>query len=61
VLIDSEPTWSEVRREFVLANGAWPDGADRRMMGMATAEWARYQRDGLRVAVAVADHTGARR
>jgi beta-phosphoglucomutase-like phosphatase (HAD superfamily) len=22
VLIDSEPTWSEVRREFVLAHGA---------------------------------------
>jgi phosphoglycolate phosphatase-like HAD superfamily hydrolase len=51
VLIDSEPTWTEVRREFVLAHGgAWPDGADRRMMGMATAEWAHYLHDELGVA-----------
>jgi HAD superfamily hydrolase (TIGR01509 family) len=56
VLIDSEPTWSEVRREFVLAHGgAWPDGTDRRMMGMATAEWARYLHDDLGVALPVTE------
>jgi HAD superfamily hydrolase (TIGR01509 family) len=54
VIIDSEPTWSAVRREFVLAHGgAWHDGADRRMMGMATAEWARYLHDDLGVALPV--------
>ena len=50
VLIDSEPTWTAVRRAFVLANGGrWPDGADRRMMGMATTEWAAYLHDDLGV------------
>lgn len=55
VLVDSEPTWTAVRREFVLANGGrWPDGADRRMMGMATMEWARYLHDDLGVTVPAA-------
>ncbi|HEY8525889.1 MAG TPA: HAD family phosphatase [Acidimicrobiales bacterium] len=50
VLVDSEPTWSDVRRRFVLAHGGrWPDGADRRMQGMATLEWARYLHDELGV------------
>ena len=50
VLVDSEPTWTAVRRAFVLANGGhWPDGADRRMMGMATLEWAAYLHDELGV------------
>lgn len=54
VLIDSEPTWADVRRQFVLAlGGRWPDGADRRMMGMATMEWARYLHDDLGVALPV--------
>lgn len=56
VLIDSEPTWSEVRRGFVLTHGgAWPDGADRQMMGMATAEWAGYLHDELDVALPVTE------
>jgi HAD superfamily hydrolase (TIGR01509 family) len=54
VLIDSEPTWSEVRHELALAHGGvWADDADRRMMGMATMEWARYLRDELQVGLSV--------
>jgi HAD superfamily hydrolase (TIGR01509 family) len=56
VLIDSEPTWAEVRRRFVLAHGGrWPDGADRRMQGMATVEWAQYLHDELGVALPAAE------
>jgi HAD superfamily hydrolase (TIGR01509 family) len=56
VLVDSEPTWTAVRREFVLAHrGTWPDGADRRMMGMATREWSQYLHDDLGVSVPPAD------
>jgi beta-phosphoglucomutase-like phosphatase (HAD superfamily) len=54
VLVDSEPTWTAVRREFVLAHGGrWPEGSDRRMMGMATMEWAAYLHDELGVALPV--------
>jgi HAD superfamily hydrolase (TIGR01509 family) len=43
VLIDSEPVWERVRREFVTARGGrWPDDAQDRMMGMSTAEWSAY-------------------
>ena len=43
VLIDSEPVWERVRREFVADRGGrWPDDAQDRMMGMSTAEWSRY-------------------
>ncbi len=43
VLIDSEPLWEQVRRQFVLENGGhWPEEAQDRLMGMNTAEWARY-------------------
>lgn len=56
VLVDSEPTWTDVRRRLVLAHGGrWPDGADRRMMGMATMEWAQYLHDDLGVALPVAE------
>jgi beta-phosphoglucomutase-like phosphatase (HAD superfamily) len=43
VLIDSEPVWEEVRREFVASRGGrWlPDTQDR-MMGMSTGEWSAY-------------------
>ncbi|HEY8546401.1 MAG TPA: HAD family phosphatase [Acidimicrobiales bacterium] len=52
VLIDSEPTWNDVRRRFVEAHGGrWVDGADRRMMGMATHEWSAYLHDELGVAL----------
>ncbi|HEY3142285.1 MAG TPA: HAD family phosphatase [Acidimicrobiales bacterium] len=50
VLIDSEPIWNGVRREFVLSHGGrWRDGADRQMMGMSTSEWARFLHDELGV------------
>jgi HAD superfamily hydrolase (TIGR01509 family) len=43
VLIDSEPVWETVRREFVLARGGrWPADAQTRMMGMSTREWSTY-------------------
>ncbi|HZD72263.1 MAG TPA: HAD family phosphatase [Actinomycetes bacterium] len=43
VLVDSEPVWEAVRREYVAGHGGrWlPDSQDR-MMGMSTPEWARY-------------------
>jgi HAD superfamily hydrolase (TIGR01509 family) len=50
VLVDSEPTWGEVRRRFAHDHGGrWPDGAAEAMQGMATAEWARYMHDDLGV------------
>jgi HAD superfamily hydrolase (TIGR01509 family) len=43
VLIDSEPVWEEVRREFVTARGGrWRSDAQVRMMGMSTREWSSY-------------------
>ena len=42
VLIDSEPVWEEVRRDFVASHGGhWATDAQRRLMGMSTPEWAR--------------------
>jgi HAD superfamily hydrolase (TIGR01509 family) len=43
VLVDSEPVWERVRRNFVATRGGrWPDDAQDRMMGMSTAEWSAY-------------------
>ena len=43
VLIDSEPVWEQVRRQFVAEHGGhWAAGAQQRLMGMSTGEWARY-------------------
>lgn len=43
VLIDSEPIWERVRRQFVLDRGGrWPEEAQDRLMGMNTGEWAHY-------------------
>jgi HAD superfamily hydrolase (TIGR01509 family) len=43
VLIDSEPVWEEVRREFVAGHGGrWLPDAQDKLMGMSTAEWSRY-------------------
>ena len=51
VLVDSEPTWDDVRRRYVAdAGGRWADGAELAMLGMATAEWSRYVHDELGVA-----------
>jgi len=43
VLVDSEQTWDEVRRQVVAEYaGSWTAGATRAMQGMSTPEWARY-------------------
>jgi HAD superfamily hydrolase (TIGR01509 family) len=43
VLIDSEPTWAEIRRRYVTDRGGrWRDGAEIEMMGMSSTEWAGY-------------------
>jgi HAD superfamily hydrolase (TIGR01509 family) len=43
VLIDSEPVWERVRRRYVAeAGGTWQPDSQQRLMGMSTAEWARY-------------------
>jgi HAD superfamily hydrolase (TIGR01509 family) len=50
VLIDSEPVWELVRRQFVAAHGGhWPPDAQSRLMGMSTQEWARYLSEDLGV------------
>lgn len=43
VLVDSEPVWERVRRQVVAEHGGhWAADAQQRLMGMSTAEWARY-------------------
>lgn len=43
VLIDSEPVWEAVRREFVTARGGrWPHDTQTQLMGMSTGEWSSY-------------------
>ena len=52
VLIDSEPVWERVRRDFVATRGGhWPGDAQDRLMGMSTAEWSSYMSEdfGLRL------------
>jgi HAD superfamily hydrolase (TIGR01509 family) len=50
VLIDSEPVWEQVRRQVVAENGGhWAPDAQQRLMGMSTAEWARYLSEDLGV------------
>lgn len=49
-LVESEQLWRDVRRDFTLAHGGrWHDGAQPAMIGMRTAEWARYIHDELGV------------
>lgn len=68
VLIDSEPVWEQVRRQFVADHGGhWPAEAQSKLMGMSTGEWARYLGDDLgvglppdRVADQVIDQMAAR-
>ncbi len=43
VLIDSEPVWEEVRRDYVARHhGRWQPDSQDRLMGMSTPEWATY-------------------
>ena len=50
VLIDSEPVWEQVRRGLVEEHGGrWPDDVQTDLLGMNTAEWARYLSEDLGV------------
>jgi beta-phosphoglucomutase-like phosphatase (HAD superfamily) len=50
VLINSEPIWTSVRKDFVAREGGvWHPDAQRRMVGMSTAEWSLYMSTELRV------------
>jgi HAD superfamily hydrolase (TIGR01509 family) len=43
VLIDSEPVWEQVRKDYVVERGGrWTEDAQAHLLGMSTAEWARY-------------------
>ena len=51
-LIESEQIWRDVRRAFVVEHGGrWIDGAQAKMIGMRTTEWARYIHNDLGVAL----------
>jgi HAD superfamily hydrolase (TIGR01509 family) len=53
VLLDSESTWAEARREVAVSHGGrWPAGVKRAMMGMSSPEWAAYLHDELGVELA---------
>ena len=46
VLVDSEEIWDEARRTLALEHGlAWPESAQRDMMGMSSLEWSRYMHE----------------
>jgi HAD superfamily hydrolase (TIGR01509 family) len=50
VLIDSEPVWEQVRRDYVAETGGeWQPDSQRRLMGMSTSEWACYLSEELGV------------
>jgi HAD superfamily hydrolase (TIGR01509 family) len=52
VLVDSEAVWNAARRDVALkAGGRWPEGTQRRMMGMSSTEWSAYMHDELGVAM----------
>ena len=51
-LIESEQIWRDVRQAFVVEHGGrWLDGAQEKMIGMRTTEWAQYMHDDLGVAI----------
>jgi HAD superfamily hydrolase (TIGR01509 family) len=46
VLVDSEEIWDEARRALALEHGlAWPESAQRDMMGTSSPEWSRYMHE----------------
>jgi HAD superfamily hydrolase (TIGR01509 family) len=52
VLLDSETTWVNVKREFTEESGGhWSDSAQWDMLGMSSIEWSRYMHDQLGVPV----------
>ena len=43
VLIDSEPVWERVRRDYIAEKGGrWLPDTQKRLMGMSTGVWSRY-------------------
>src|SRR5262245_35201499 len=68
VLIDSEPVWEQVRRQYVAEHGGqWRPDSQQRLMGMSTPEWSSYLATELgveappaRVAREVVDEVGRR-
>ncbi len=59
VLIDSEPVWETVRRDYVeRLGGVWQPDSQHRMMGMSTGEWSQFMADDLRVDKAAPDIAG---
>ena len=53
VLVDTERTWGEVRRDVTEANGGrWHERANSDMQGLSTQEWAAYMVDSLGVELA---------
>jgi len=53
VLVDSEEIWDEARRTLALEHGlAWPESAQRDMMGMSSLEWSRYMHERVGLAEA---------
>jgi HAD superfamily hydrolase (TIGR01509 family) len=52
VLIDSEPVWEQVRRQYVSEHGGrWRPDSQQRLMGMSTQEWSTYLATDLGVEV----------
>jgi HAD superfamily hydrolase (TIGR01509 family) len=52
VLLDSETTWVNVKREFTEESGGhWRERAQWDMLGMSSIEWSRYMHDQLAVPV----------
>ncbi|WP_405139198.1 HAD family hydrolase [Nocardia sp. NBC_01388] len=48
VLIDTEPIWEEVRREYIgEMDGRWLADTQDRFMGMSTSEWSIYTSEDL--------------
>ena len=46
VLVDSEEIWDEAKHTMALEHGlAWPESAQRDMMGMSSLEWSRYMHE----------------
>jgi HAD superfamily hydrolase (TIGR01509 family) len=46
VLVDSEEIWDVARHELAVERGlAWPESAQRDMMGMSSPEWSHYMHD----------------
>jgi HAD superfamily hydrolase (TIGR01509 family) len=53
VIVRSEAIWASAREEVTREHGGrWPEGTERRMMGMSSPEWSAFMHDELGVALA---------